>query len=318
MATTVTTAGRPAVEESSALTWLNGWIRSHKQLAAYVAVALLVALALFAWNFLSAKTAERSAGRQIAQGRLALDSKNYPLAASVLSQVVENFSGTHAAQEAGILLAQTRLAQGQTQQAIDVLQRPAPKADKYFRAQMYGLWRAAYENALRPRHAATAYESACAAPPSHSSSYSPSDTFRARISSRWALLVQNVIGSLARPHSASAHAAATAPVPHASVSSSTPRSYVRMRHSAARPVAEMKFTLAPAGPSAGSERSSRPRVTTSTRSTSPTSTTRCGTPTVPSTVLRSPGAIVNPGTGAGVPTGARCTSARSPSGLQQP
>src|SRR5204863_456044 len=35
MATTVTTAGRPAVEESSALTWLNGWIRSHKQLAAY-------------------------------------------------------------------------------------------------------------------------------------------------------------------------------------------------------------------------------------------------------------------------------------------
>ena len=163
MATTVTTAGRPAVEESSALTWLNGWIRSHKQLAAYVAVALLVALALFAWNFLSAKTAERSAGRQIAQGRLALDSKNYPLAASVLSQVAENFSGTHAAQEAGILLAQARLAQGQTQQAIDVLKRSAPKADKYFRAQMYGLLGAAYENALRPKDAATAYESAAGA-----------------------------------------------------------------------------------------------------------------------------------------------------------
>jgi len=160
MATTVTTAGRAASGDSKALTWLNGWIRSHKQLAAYVAVALLVALALFAWNFLSAKTAERSAGRQIAQGRLALDSKNYPLAASVLSQVVENFSGTHAAQEASILLAQTRLAQGQPQQAIDVLQRSARKADKYFRAQMYGLLGAAYENALRPKDAATAYESA--------------------------------------------------------------------------------------------------------------------------------------------------------------
>ncbi len=163
MATTVTTAGRAASGDSKALTWLNGWIRSHKQLAAYVAVALLVALALFAWNFLSAKTAERSAGRQIAQGRLALDSKNYPLAASVLSQVVENFSGTHAAQEASILLAQTRLAQGQTQQAIDVLQRSARKADKYFRAQMYGLLGAAYENALRPKDAATAYESAAGA-----------------------------------------------------------------------------------------------------------------------------------------------------------
>src|SRR6059036_979309 len=93
MATTVTTAGRPVVGESNALTWLGNWIRSHKQAAAYLAVALGVGLALFAWNFLSAKTAERSAGRQIAQGRLALDSKNYPLAASVLSQVVENFSG---------------------------------------------------------------------------------------------------------------------------------------------------------------------------------------------------------------------------------
>ena len=151
------------VGESNALTRLNGWIGRHKRGAAYLAVLLVVAVALFAWNFLSAKTAERSAGRQIAQGRLALDSKNYPLAASVLSQVVENFSGTHAAQEASILLAQTRLAQGQTQQAIDVLQRSAPRADKYFRGQSYGLLGAAYENALRPRDAATAYEAAATA-----------------------------------------------------------------------------------------------------------------------------------------------------------
>jgi tetratricopeptide (TPR) repeat protein len=76
---------------------------------------------------------------------------------------VENFSGTHAAQEANILLAQARLAQGQTQQAIDVLQRSAPKADKYFRAQSYALLGGAYENALRPKDAATAYEAAAAA-----------------------------------------------------------------------------------------------------------------------------------------------------------
>ena len=119
MATTVTTAGRAAVGESHALTWLNSWIRSHKQLTAYLGVGLVVALGLFAWNFLSAKTAERSAGRQIAQG--------------------------------------------QTQQAIDVLQRSAPKADKYFRAQTYGLLGGAFENALRPKDAATAYESAAAA-----------------------------------------------------------------------------------------------------------------------------------------------------------
>ena len=86
-----------------------------------------------------------------------------PWAASVLSQVAENFSGTHAAQEASILLAQARLAQGQTQQAIEVLQRSVSKADRYFRAQTYGLLGAAYENALRPKDAATAYETAAAA-----------------------------------------------------------------------------------------------------------------------------------------------------------
>jgi len=163
MATTVTTAGNPVVGGSNSLTWLTKWIRSHRQLTTYLAVGLVVALGLFAWSFLTAKTAERSAGRQIAQARLALESKNYPLAASVLSQVVENFSGTSAAQEASILLAQARLAQGQTQQAIEVLQRSAPKADKYFRAQSYALLGAAYENALRPKEAATAYETAAAA-----------------------------------------------------------------------------------------------------------------------------------------------------------
>jgi tetratricopeptide (TPR) repeat protein len=55
------------------------------------------------------------------------------------------------------------LAQAQTQQAIDVLQRYAPKADKDFRAQAYGLLGAAYENALKPKEAATAYEQAAAA-----------------------------------------------------------------------------------------------------------------------------------------------------------
>src|SRR3989449_6695349 len=50
-----------------------------------------------------------------------------------------------------------------TSPACWVLQRSAPKADKYFRAQTYGLLGAAYENALRPKDAATAYEAAAAA-----------------------------------------------------------------------------------------------------------------------------------------------------------
>jgi len=163
MATTVTSTGQPAAAESSALTWLAEWIKGHRQAATYAGVVLALAAGLFGWNLLSTKTAERNAGSQLEQGRLALDSKNYPLAASVLAQVVENYSGTHAAQEGAILLAQVRLAQGQTQQAIDVLQRYAPNADRDFRAQAYGLLGAAYENALKPKDAATAFDLAAAA-----------------------------------------------------------------------------------------------------------------------------------------------------------
>jgi len=163
MATTVSGPAQPAAAETSALTWLTEWIKAHRQAVTYAGVVIVLAAGLFGWNLLSTKTAERNAGSQLEQGRLALDSKNYPLAASVLAQVVENYAGTRAAQEGAILLAQVRLAQGQTQQAIDVLQRYAPKADKDFRAQAYGLLGAAYENALKSKDAAAAYEQAVAA-----------------------------------------------------------------------------------------------------------------------------------------------------------
>src|SRR5438105_9403705 len=53
------------------------------------------------------------------------------------------------------------------------------------------------------------------------------------------------------------------PVPQASVSASTPRSYVRMRHAGppllSWPSRDRKFTFAPAGPTHGFDRSARPR-----------------------------------------------------------
>ena len=106
MATTVSGPAQPAAAETSALSWLTEWIKGHRQAATYAGVVVVLAAGLFGWNLLSTKTAERNAGSQLEQGRLALDSRNYPLAASVLAQVVENYSGTHAAQEGAILLAQ--------------------------------------------------------------------------------------------------------------------------------------------------------------------------------------------------------------------
>lgn len=159
MGTSVQT-GRTATQDHPLIAALVAWLRANRQKALYIAAIVVIGVGLFLWNGLSGRQTEQEAGRRLGQARLAFESKNYPLAASELAQVTENFSGTRAAQQAVLLLAQTRLLQGQSQQAIDVLKRSAPDAGRDFRAQAYGLLGAAYENAAHPKEAAEAYRSA--------------------------------------------------------------------------------------------------------------------------------------------------------------
>ena len=147
MATTAETARRSTIDEGPALAPVLNWIRGHRQTAASIAVALVVGAGLFWWNAVSSRRSEEIAGQQLVQARLAFESRNFPLASSELSRMVENYAGTRAAQEGTILLAQIRLVQGQSQQAIELLKGFAPRADRAFRAQAYGLLGAAYEDA---------------------------------------------------------------------------------------------------------------------------------------------------------------------------
>src|SRR2546422_8798877 len=89
MTTSVTAAGRPA-PGATAVEWLTQWVKDHKRAAAYIAAVLAIAAALFVWNLLSTRTAERSAGRQLEQGRLGLAAREYQLAAGGLSPGPEN------------------------------------------------------------------------------------------------------------------------------------------------------------------------------------------------------------------------------------
>ena len=158
MATSVSAAGRAAATADASLTTrLVQWAKGHRQATAYLGIVVGVGAVLFVWNLWTTRTAERAAGARLEQARLAVDSKNFRLAASELSQLVANYSGTHAAQQATILLAQVHLGQGQNQLAIDVLKRFAPDADRAYRAQAYGLLGAAYENVAHPKEAAEAY-----------------------------------------------------------------------------------------------------------------------------------------------------------------
>ena len=106
-------ATTPPPGESPALTALLQWLKSHRQATGTIATVLVVAGGLVWWNLLSRSRVEGAASERLEQARLAFESRNYPLAASELSQVVENYSGTRAAAQANLLLAEVRLYQGQ-------------------------------------------------------------------------------------------------------------------------------------------------------------------------------------------------------------
>ncbi len=117
-----------------------------------------MAALLFAWNTWSSRQTEVRASAALAGARSAFESGNFPLAASELARLVENYAGTNAAQEGTLLLASVRMQQGQVAQAIALLQRFAPGASRAYQAQAYGLLGAALESQGQLTAAAEAYE----------------------------------------------------------------------------------------------------------------------------------------------------------------
>src|SRR2546427_8505495 len=160
MGTSVQTAAARAAEENPLLVAIGRWIGANRQKALAIAGVLVIVIVLLAWNTLSARQTEQAAGVRLNAARLAFESRNYPLAASELSQVVENYSGTRAAAQANLLLAEVRLYQGQGQRAVDLLKSIAPSVGRDFAAPAYGLLGAAYEDVGHPADAAGAYEEA--------------------------------------------------------------------------------------------------------------------------------------------------------------
>jgi tetratricopeptide (TPR) repeat protein len=167
---TVTSTGKPSSAGSAAVTRreplserIVAWGKAHKQLASWIGAIVVVAAVLFLWTLSTKKRSEEIASRELQGARFAFENQNLPLAASELARVVENYSGTNAAEEGRLLLANVRLLQGQPQQAVEVLRDYAPGAGRAFRAQAYGLLGAAYENMGRPREAGEAYEKGAAA-----------------------------------------------------------------------------------------------------------------------------------------------------------
>ena len=154
-----TATATPAVPRKAPLSdRLGEWVTTHRTASSWIGAAIAVAVGLFLWTQTTKTKSEDVASRDLQNARFAFESQNLPLAASGFSRIIENFSGTNAAEESHLLLANVRLLQGQPQQAVEVLRDYAPGAGRDYRSQAYGLLGAAYENLGRFQEAAGAYD----------------------------------------------------------------------------------------------------------------------------------------------------------------
>ena len=168
---TATPAGKPGSASAPAVITKRppfseralAWIKAHRQLTSWIGTIVVVGAVLLVWQLSTKRRSEDIARGELQSARYAFENQNLPLAASELARIVENYSGTNAAEEGRLLLANVRLLQGQPQQAVQVLKDYAPGAGRAYRAQAYGLLGAAYENMARPREAGEAYENGAAA-----------------------------------------------------------------------------------------------------------------------------------------------------------
>ena len=142
---------------------LGDYARKNTRTLSIVGGAVFV-LAAGIWLWISsANRKEAFAQQALAQARVSAESGNLPLAASDLARLVERFGGTHAADQAAIMLAQVRLLQGQRDVAINDLQRFVRSSHPgYVKASAYSLLGNGLEDARKLREAGEAYRQAAA------------------------------------------------------------------------------------------------------------------------------------------------------------
>src|SRR5258706_4386561 len=143
---TATSTVIPGVPRPALTDRFGAWVKAHRQLSSWVGGIVVVGAGLFIWNLSTQRRSEEIASRDLQGARFAFENQNLPLAASELAKVVENYSGTNAAAEARLLLANVRLLQGQPQQAVAVMKDYAPGAGSAYRAQAYGLLAGGFQN----------------------------------------------------------------------------------------------------------------------------------------------------------------------------
>ena len=134
------------------------WVEKHrKQLLAGLAIVVVAAFAVY-FFISSERRKEEFASAGLENARAAAAAGNLALAASDLSQLIDTYGGTVAAEEAAIVLAQLRLTEGQPAAAMVELRKLLDSGpSSQFLAPAHGLMGNALEQAGNPADAAAEY-----------------------------------------------------------------------------------------------------------------------------------------------------------------
>jgi predicted negative regulator of RcsB-dependent stress response len=140
------------------------WIKQKQKPLIVVAAVVVGVAAVIIYMRVASERRENFATSLLSNARAVAASGNTALAITDLSDLVNSHRGTIAAEEAEIMLAHLRLAEGQQEAAVQSLQDYiASGPSDQFRAPAYGLLGAALEQASSLAEAADAYENAAAA-----------------------------------------------------------------------------------------------------------------------------------------------------------
>ncbi len=151
----------PATDEDTFVSGVleaTDWTRRHGRtiLIAVLAVVLAIAAVLYYRNY--RQVIEARADDELMNARQIVASGNMPLATRELTQFVSKYSGTHAASEARLLLAQTLLEEGNARGAIPVIQPLANDLKDPLGPSAALLLGAAYEATGDIAHAEATYQ----------------------------------------------------------------------------------------------------------------------------------------------------------------
>lgn len=135
-----------------------GWIQARQKPLGIIVGVILLALVVLWYLGESGRRKEQQAAEALDQARATMETGNFPEASTQFQRVIEVYSGTDAAYEAVLNLNQVRMLSGQSQLAIEDLQRfIASKPPGRFEAAAQSHIGMALENTGKPAEAAAAY-----------------------------------------------------------------------------------------------------------------------------------------------------------------